>query len=441
MIRESLKNLGTAELQQELIGITIGGTKDRINSRRRALLFATYVQRAFPDATVLGVKPTDTAAALNSVSGIINLRLSDGKKQEVFGKVHIESNTGTLNPLGAASEYANAEMLAKAGWPVLQAISMSKIPDYPLLLYPVIKEPPLFDKLESSHKTGIPQLTEADIKNIDQYNKQIGEKESAGLRIGTTNEAINAPVQNLLLKRLEVGGRIDLWYTPNVRFQLPGLKDLTEWGEILDMEWVINGNKYNGTVRQIIENGRRLLAFRGEEGAFMTISHGDDHSGNVRLTTPAVVFDPAFAGWNPASLDIKALAHTGFLPMAGMYYAPKGLECNYARQGNNMVVETNMAELPTYETHEVLARQIIDSRVLPILEAIKKQGGKLETERERIQSGLATCALLTINIAQLLEKGDGRAVGLLPIAVMFAEMKGLPMLSYLDKQIDRILKE
>lgn len=428
------------ELQRQLIGVTIGGARKGVDLKRKAALFAIYIQRSFPKVTVLDVKPTNTAAALYSVSGIIKLRWPDGKTQEVFGKIHIEANTGSLNPLGAENEYANAQLLAEANWPVLQPLSRSNNTDYPLMLYPVQREPALFDKLEASHTTGLVNITNSELKDLDEYNFKIGQREIESIRVGTIKEAIDAPVQNLFLSRVKVGGRIDQWYQEDTSFRLPGLDKALTWKELLNMNWQINGQSFDLTLQKIIDQARRNLGFEGETQAFLTISHGDDHSGNVRLTKPPLVFDPAFAGWNPASMDLKALGHTGFLPMAGMYYYPKGLQWNYKKKGKTIIVTNNMTTLPTYPIHERLAKQVIDFRTLPLLAAIKSRKPNISDDIQRIKSGLSVCALLTVNIAKLLKEKDGRAIGLLPMAVMFAQLKGLPMLTYLDKKIDQLIK-
>jgi len=435
---DTLKKLNPVELRDALIGVTVGGTKGSIDLEKKGLIFAEYVTRAFPAARIITVKPISTASALNSVSGIIEMQFPNEVVQWVFGKVHIESNTRTLSPLGAEKEYAMAEMLADAGWPVITPLAKSDNADYPLLLYPVIEAVPLFDKLEATYTSGELQITDEEFFSLEEYNRKIGEKEVAEIRVGTSQEAIDAPVQTLLLKRFEPDGRIDQWYTADTVFNLPGLSAPITWGDLLDKTWNINGKDYDLPLRQIIDQAKKSLAFEDEDTAYLTISHGDDHAGNVRLSNPPIVFDPAFAGWNPASLDVKALAHTGFLPMAAMYYRPKGLDINYSLANETLSVTTNMEDLPMYQTQENLAKQIIDTRVIPLLRAIKEKGGNIEKEKQRVQSGLVACALLTINIAQLLEQNDGRAVGLLPMAIMFSELKGLSILEYLKEQIDKI---
>lgn len=429
-----MKNLSTIELKDKLIKVTFGGTSDRIDLKEKAQVLAEYVQRAFPECKVLNIVPTDTTAALNSVSGIIQLKYPDGSVKKVFGKIHIESNTKVINSLGAEKEYVNAEVLVAAGWPVLKPTEISKTLDYPLLLYPVLKEPTLFEILEEFYTKRKSKISIKIISNLKKYNEKIGLKEIESLRTDKSNKATNAPVQALFLNRLKVGGRIDQWYAKETMFKLPGLENSISWEELLDARWIINGIPYDISLREIIDQARNNLAFQDEKEEFLILSHGDDHAGNVRLANPPIVFDPAFAGWNPVSLDVKALAHTGFLPLASMYYVPKDLQCNYKRSENALIVETNMQDFE----QKVLIKQIIDLRLLPLLKAVKTRGGNIEREKQRMKSAFVCCALLTVNIAKLLEQNDGRGIGLLPMAIMFNELKYFPMLEYMDNEINKL---
>lgn len=422
-------------LRQQLIAVTIGGSDGAINQAKQQTTLTRYVQSAFPIALVRKVTPLFTAAALNSISGILRLKFPDRIEQDFFGKIHVESNTNTISALGAEEEYSNAQTLADAGWPVLQPLRKSVLPDYPLLLYPLIKESTVFELLEASHQNGTSLFTQEHIDRLEQYHKRVGEKELQTMRKGTHQEAIDAPVQTLFLQRMKPGGRIDQWYSDDTLFSLPGIDQPLSWKELSTICWNINGKRYGITLDDIVHQSRQSFAYTNEKEAFLIISHGDDHAGNVRLTDPVIVFDPAFAGWNPATLELKALAHTGFLPMAALYYLPKGLTCTYTRTGNTIYVEHTMKKLPLYATHEIFARQIIDYRLIPLLRTIKDQGGDMIKETQRIQNGLAACALLTVNIAKLLQSEDGRGAGLLPMAIMFQELRGLPLLDYLAEKI------
>lgn len=434
---QDVQLLSATELKNKLIEVTIGGARASVNLEQKKILFAEYMQRAFPEIRILDLMPTDTSAALNSVSATADVELN-GQRLGIFGKVHIESETRVINAVGVEEEYQKASLLVEAGWPVVKPIAMSQQSDYPLLLYPKMDEPTLFDELEKSNMSGVSTLTKQQLLDLSVYNSAIGQKEVKSLRPGLPDEAKNAPVQTLFLKRLEEGGRIDQWYAENTIFQLPGLAEPISWKELLISQWKINGDTYKTTLKDIIDKARQLLAFEGEENAFLTLSHGDDHSGNVRLTQPPLVFDPAFAGWNPASLDLKALAHTGFLPLAGMYYLPKGLNCTYQKSGDEIQVVINLTSLPMYKTFDLLAKQIIDTRVIPLLKKVKQLGGDIDKESQRIKYGLAECALLTVNIAKLLDQRDGRAIGLLPMAILFSELNGLSALDYLNTEIKKL---
>ncbi len=431
------RDLSAIELKNRLTTLTIGGANGPVDSAQRIIFFTEYMRRALPGMEVLSLLPIATTASLNSISALADVVLN-GQRLPIFGKIHIESETKVINAVGVEEEYQKAQLLVEAGWPVVKPIAISQEKDYPLLLYPRMDEPTLFDELEQSHVSGVSILTDRQMQDLLSYNENIGQKELGQLKKGTANKARNAPVQTLFLKRIERNGRIDQWYSDDTAFQLPGLTTPMTWRELLSCTWKINNSIYKTTLQNIIDEARKVLGFTDEEQAFLTLTHGDDHAGNVRLTNPPVVFDPAFAGWNPATLDVKALAHTGFLPLAGMYYLPKGLTCTYQKNRNQLEVEVNIVDLPMYKTHEALAKQIIDTRTLPLLQKIKNRGGDIEKESQRIKSGLSSCALLTVNIAKLLGQGDGRAIGLLPTAVMFSELKGLSMLTYLDTKIKQL---
>lgn len=436
-----MEKLSATQLKDMLTKVTIGGANDSIDLVEKAQVFAEYIQRAFPEYQVLNIIPTNTSAALNSVSGIVKLRLPDGSVKELFGKIHIESNTESVSPLGSEKEYANTQMLARAGMPVLEPVAVSRNTDYPLLLYPVIKAPALFDLLEETYVTGVNKLSPEIIDRLARYNKKVGEKASESVRKGSTDEGINAPVQTLFLRRVESGGRIDQWYSAETIFSLPGLESPITWQDLSDAKWTINGVPFRFSLREIIAQARRNLAFQEEKESFLILSHGDDHAGNVFLTDEPLVFDPAFAGWNPIALDVKALAHTGFLPLSAMYYFPKGLSFVYEKKPDAISVVTNMQNLNVMRIQEVLARQIIDLRIIPILRMAKSKGADVEKEIQKMRSALSCCALLTVNIAKLLKQKDGRGIGLLPIAIMLSELKGLPVLDYLSEQVKQLKEE
>ncbi len=397
-----------AQLKEKLIAVTLGGSQ-RARSEDTKAVFGEYVRRALPKMKLVSIEPFETTAALNSVAAFADVE-QNGTRKKVFLKVHIESGTKSLSALGVEGEYRNAKQLEEAGWPVLTPLEMGCEAEYPLLVYPRIEAPTFFQMLEESYRSSRGVVTETDLKAMEVLNKQIGQATQDSVREVGQQEAANAPIQNLFLKRFEKGGRIDQWYTSDTEFWLPGLDALVRWEQLKTASWIVNGVSYSSKLGNIVDQARELLAFHGEDRAAAAVSHGDDHAGNVfidRVNKRGVVFDPAFAGVNPVSLcDLKAFAHTGFLPMAGLYYDPKLDTCRYQwdAQNNVMSVEVDFQRTPIYAVHETMARQIMDTRIVPLLKKAQKECGvDIARERERIICGLVGCALLTINVAQLLQ--------------------------------------
>ncbi|MBI2453446.1 hypothetical protein HYV56_01950 [Candidatus Peregrinibacteria bacterium] len=433
-----LKNLTSKKLRNRLIKATIGGFQDDFDENEKNAAFQEYVRRALPKIKIHSVQVINTTAALNSIAAYAEIAFNNRGKQEVFLKVHVESETLSLSPLGVKGEYENAQMLKDACWPVLTPLSKNISPKYPLLIYPKIDAESLFQKLEQSYLTGISKVTKKDLKLFQEVQKKIGTSTVKSITQISADKAKKAPVQNLFLARLKKGGRIDKWYNDKTLFVLPGIKQPVPWNFLKKMKWIINNENYPSTLEEIIEKTKKSLSFQGENKAVVALSHGDDHAGNILIDTnknKIYIFDPAFAGYNPLSLcDTKAIAHTGFLPMAGMYYDPKLKNCQYALKGNVMHVSIDFSKTPIPKIHEQLAKNIIDSRIIPLMKSpILKDRSKKEIER--FKCSLFVCAILTINIENLLKAKDGRGTGLLPMAFLLYELKGLPVLEKLKMKL------
>lgn len=412
---------------QEINSLTIGGF-DHSKNYDRDRVFSEYIKKALPLIEVSNVKVISTPASLNSVSasGTIN-----GKKY--FFKVHIESGSKT------EEEYKQAELLTEAGWPVYEPSFKGTNYDFPLLAYPWTDDPTLFDRIAGIYELTEPELSEEETALLQTMNISIGQAEIRELKEVSAREASAAPIQMFFARRFETGGRLDDWYKQGTIFHLPGPEGgrlKLDWNLIKDAKWIINGQNYTATLADIIKKARDVLVYSGEDKAWVTTSHGDDHAGNVFLAKKqALVFDPAAASRiNPAVLsDIKALAHNCFLPMGGMYYDPKIFyEYTYDETNNTLKVEADFAKSPAFEIQKAIARQIIEFRMKPILDVLKQKNAEKKREYERIRAALAGCALLTVNIAELLSQRDKRGIGLLPIAIMLYELKGLEPLEKLE---------
>lgn len=428
-------------MREKLISITIGGGAENVDPAYKAAVFREYMESAFPGADIGNVTPISTTASLNSACAYVDITPQDSESISAFAKIHIESDSQSASVLGADNEYFQANLLAQHGWPVLVPLMSSESEDYPVLIYPRVETATLFDLLEGSYDRGENLIISGDLAILSRFNRQVGRAMVDSSRVVNSGEAVSSPVQTLFLERFKEGGRIDIWYRPDTRFTLPERAGDITWRELLGAKWVINGDSYDITLSEVIQNARKYLSFDGESRAFVCVSHGDDHSGNifmVRKRGEAIIFDPAFAGWNPASLsNIKALAHICVVPMGGMYYDPKIENVSYSWDENKNVISVDIPfeSSVLYGVHETLAKQIIDLRILPLIRRSKQAGINLENEFERIKYALAGCALLTTNIPRLLEQDDGRGQGLLPLTIMFAELKGLPILDYLRGKV------
>ena len=429
-------------MREKLIALTIGGGDKPLDPDYKAAVFKEYIKMAFPNAAIRNVEPISTAASLNSISAYAEIDVQGSGYKPTFVKIHIESDTHSESSLGAENEYSQANLLAQHGWPVLTPLMSSNSREYPLLIYPRVEAPTVFDLLKESYDKNENLITSRELTVLSRLNRQVGRTIVDSSTVADSKEAVNSPVQTLFLERFKARGRIDEWYKSDTRFLL-GENSIT-FRELLKAKWVINGEPYNVTLGEIIENARRYLSFDNEPRALVCVSHGDDHAGNIfmdKKNRRATIFDPAFAGFNPASLsNVKALAHTCFLPMGGMYYNP-GITASYKwdKAENAMEVEIPFESSAVYGSHEALAKQIVDLRILPLIKRAKRLGISAGDEFERIKYALSGCSLLTVNVANLLEQGDRRGEGLLPLTIMLAELKGLPMLSYLREKITQEL--
>ncbi|MEX2014324.1 MAG: hypothetical protein WD885_00105 [Candidatus Saccharimonadales bacterium] len=414
---------------QEIAGLTIGGFKAS-DTLERNRLFSEYINQALPSRIIADVDVISSPASLNSV-------VASGKiaGEKYFFKVHIE--TGSK----AQEEYKQAELLAKSGWPVYAPVMNSENSSFPLLVYRWTDSPTLFDKLTLSYENGRSEVDKNDLEQLEAMNSSIGQAEVGSLKKVPARLGINAPIQMFFARRYEPGRRIDHWYKPETIFDLPtgGGKNLNlSWHVIEHSKWLINGQEYSRTLADIVEEARKALVFSGEDNAWVTTSHGDDHAGNIFLSeNGALVFDPAAAGdVNPAVLsDVKALAHNSFLPMAGMYYdAGVPYTYSYEEKENTIKVDVDFSKSPALETHMAIASQITDLRIRPVLNALSKNGADMDREYGRLRTALAGCALLTVNIAKLLKMNDGRGIGLLPMAIMLHGLSGFDVLKKIGRQ-------
>lgn len=443
---EIIINKNTQELRRELLAATIGGTSENNRLGVKATeAFSCYANLAFGGkALIQDLVLVDSKVSLNSITATAKM-IFDGKTNDVFLKIHIESGKDNLGVLGDDKEYANAQLLSEANWPVLTPIVKNTDPDYPLLVYPKVSAPTLFSILERScDKQGAIDPSTLDI--FSEMQERIGKATISTLKENSIEKAISAPVQTLFYDRFKVGGRIDQWYEDETLFSLPGLDAPITWSVLKNAKWNINGRFFEKTLSEIVGSARKSLSFEGEKKSYTVTSHGDDHAGNIFVDAgkkQATLFDPAFAGENPIALcDTKALAHIGYVMMGGMYFDSRLETCKYRFDdlSNTIFADVNFISTPIYSVHENMARQIIDSRIIPLFQKAAEMGAILPLEFQRFRDALSGCPLLTVNIPKLLDAKDGRGAGLLPLAVMMNDMRGFNSLEYLGAQLEKLTK-
>jgi len=452
----------------QLLQSTIGGAGALVDPAVIKTSLEKYLKEALHGISITSINPRITTAALNSVSALVRFTLN-GSDYDTFCKVHIESNRDESKQSGAAgvNEYHNANLIAEHGWPVNKPILQDRIdPNFPLIIYPLITDPTLFDLIERGFSTGEQQLTEADFEGLSDFNKAVGSACVRSTRMVPSHEAVSertAPMQSLFYERLTSGGRISQWYTEDRIFDLPGAdgKSIpTPWSSLLEYNWIINGSVYNINLRQILERSRMVLSYEGQEQAAVCISHGDDHAGNLFLRRPmgrtdgmtqVTCMDPAFAGWNPALLShVKPFIHNGILPAAGMYYEPGIPECTYDISGTTANVTIDYQGTPNFKHLVRLSNQITDTRIIPMARHLKSIGCDLEFCVEQFRYALTTCCYLVIDVAKLLHERStkrasgerctaGTGEGLLPLIFLCVELNQLPQLTYLRDELKKVL--
>lgn len=393
------------------------------DKRSAEALLLHFVRDSFQfDAVSVELRPL--AVSLNSFNGFMSL--ADGRR--LFFKTHTE-------PDSVIGEYYNAEMLARAGYPVIQPIFSSTENEKQFLVYEVIDDPSVFDlawAIENGHSDALPKLTTAQHAADDQ----LLELYQHNLVDQTAEEAARAPIHQLFYHRL-TGGRLARFYADDVVMALPGANMPIQ--DVLRARWTINGQQYAVSLRELIDNAIRLL--NPAQAGVSVIGHGDAHNGNVffRKTTcggdTLVYFDPAFAGRHHPLLDLtKPLFHNVF---AMWMYFPREKQAqthiSFTRAGDRWYIEHD------YELHsvrEMFLRSKVERVLNPILGELRANGWLRADWRLYLKAALFCCPFLTMNLADANKfPPEISLLGLAMAVEMGAESGGKRSL------IDRVLDE
>jgi hypothetical protein len=371
---------------------------------------------------------TPLAVSLNSFNGFMTL--ADGSRR--FFKTHTETDT-------VISEYYNAEMLAQAGYPVIQPVFKSTEPGKQLLVYEVIDDESVFDLAWRIENTGDETLLEALEAAQNQADDDLLKLHQSTFKPQSAENAAKSPIHQLFYHRL-TGGRLDRFYGENIRITLPDSQ--YEMATVCQVKWVINGQQYTDTLNVIIDRAIHLLT--PAQADVSIIGHGDAHNGNVFFrkhdNPPSLLyFDPAFAGRHHPLLDLtKPLFHNVF---AMWMYFPQ------QKQQSTTITLEKQADVwhvnYEYELHTV-RRMFFESKVqrvlIPILQHLKAQGQLRRDWRAYLKASLFCCPFLTMNLTDS-EKfpPEISLLGLAMAVEMGAESSG--QRSLIDRTLDEVEAE
>lgn len=375
----------------------MGDTLQRIQSLQfsdrgeaEALLLSFIQDTYSKDAAAVELRPLPTS--LNSFNGFVRMR--DGKR--LFFKTHTEQDT-------VIGEYYNADLLFRAGYPIIRPVFGSTHTGKQLLIYEVVEDQSVFDvawAIETASKRWDDHLersqSEADKALHDIYRRTLCRLDA--------NQAATAPIHQLFYHRL-TGGRLERFYgsmlgsAESVMFDLP--RQQVSAQDVLNTHWIINDQVYDSTLNDLIVSATKLLD--PNQDTIAIIGHGDAHNGNVffrhsSMQSHLVYFDPAFAGYHHPLLDLaKPLFHNVFAMW--MYFPHEKLaetSIHLDRRSGCWVVTHNYALHPI--RHMFLSSKI-DRVLVPTLRHLKKVGLLQNNWREYLKAGLFCCPFLTMNLA------------------------------------------
>jgi hypothetical protein len=416
---------------------------------RAEALLLTFMQDNLPyDIASVELRPS--AVSLNSFNGFMTLQ--DGTR--LFFKTHTESNT-------VIQEYYNAELLAQAGYPVIQPVYQATEAGKQMLVYDVIDDPSVFDvawqletyvganrQTDDDISADADTMQDAETEQADQRqallsalteaqeaaDKQLYALYEGSLTWQSAEQAAEAPIHQLFYHRL-VGGRLAAFYADEQVITLPDGEHTL--GELRQLRLTINGQGYNDTLDDIIRRAITLL--QPAQAGPSIIGHGDAHNGNVffrQADKTLTYFDPAFAGHHHPLLDlVKPLFHNVF---AMWMYFP-GEKAVTAR----VDVETSDTNWTIHYDYGLPAvrrmfmRSKMQYALLPTLRLLKDRGWLVDNWRAYLKAGLFCCPFLTMNLADAKRFPPKiAALGLAMAIEMGAESNGQK--SLIDKLLDDV---
>lgn len=343
------------------------------------------------DSAIRHVQINTKPESLNSLNGFVTL----ASGQRYFFKTHTEENE-------ALSSYYNNNLLADAGYPIIQPKQIAEKPGQQIALYEIITFPTFFDEFKAEEDRLLQSNNDsAKLRSLLNMNELLDRSvfscfaKTFDSRLLATTDA---PIHQLFTHRLAAGNRIASFYE-NAGLNWRG--NAYPFQSLKTKNWKINGATYNTTLEKQIDIARTRLNHTNPTPTI--VGHGDAHNGNIFVDykeEKLLYFDPAFAGRHNPLLDIvKPLFHNVF--SRWMYFPEQAeKEFNVDCTIGETTIEINHDYFPSQARISLLASKI--KNVLQPTVALLRKYNVLPSEWQQfMRSALFCCPFLTVNLLAL----------------------------------------
>lgn len=342
--------------------------------------------------------------SLNSLNGFFDT--ADGA---FFFKFHQEEGEEQMS-----GEYYRADILARAGLPVDQAVYSSTLPGEQILVYRRRTDPRFSDVLRGLDLKDGPGRTAA-VAAEATLSDRVTEVYRQTLHPIAPAEAQSEPIHRLFFERLidpasgaYPGGRLKSFYVDQT-FEFPGAS--LNWAELARARIIVNGIAYRNTIGELFDLGHQRLNPARLADAGGVVAHGDAHNANVWYVEgqggPNLsFFDPAFAGEHVPSLlaEVKTTFHN-IIAHPLWLYDPEEAARRYATTASyrdgTLAIETDWELTPVRQD---LLRVKAERAWRPLLQDLGDRDLLPEDWRQVVRLGLFLCPTLVMN----LRAGAGR---------------------------------
>lgn len=355
-------------------------------------------------ADLFGIAPRNVRInydqySLNSLNGFFETEAG-----EFFFKFHQEEGEEAMS-----GEYYRADILARAGLPVDQAVHMSVLPGEQILVYRRRHDPRFSDVLRALDLSDDAVPRKRAVAAEAALSARVMAVYQQSLHEITPAQAQAEPINRLFFERLIdppsgafPGGRLKSFYVGQ-DFEFSGVT--LNWEQFSAARFVINGTAYERSVGALFAAAYERLNPLRLADAGGVVAHGDAHNANVWYSeangaAELSFFDPAFAGEHVPTLlaEVKTTFHN-ILAHPLWLYDPDQAAQHYSAEARYedgvLSVETDWALTPVRQD---MLRLKAEESWKPLLTLLKARGLLPADWREVIRLGLFLCPTLVMNL-------------------------------------------